>query len=136
MKADILRRAEAASYEDDEEEDKEGGRDVAYDDDLDENSGIKVRDGEASDDDTDGEDGGAEDQPVCISPSVIMSECLHRRYIQAAPTAVETILELAYIADPKVFDRDAQTRRSKERTDLKARTGAYIELQEVALTMY
>ena len=75
MKADILRRAEAASYEDDEEEDKEGGRDVAYDDDLDEDSGIKVRDGEASDDDTDGEDGGAEDQPVCI-PSVIMSRVL------------------------------------------------------------
>ena len=73
MKADILRRAEAASYEDDEEEDKEGGRDVAYDDDLDEDSGIKVRDGEASDDDTDGEDGGVEDQPVCISPSVSMS---------------------------------------------------------------
>lgn len=70
MKADILRRAEEASYEDDEEENKEGGRDVAYDDDLDEDSGIKVRDGEASDDDTEGEDGGTEDQPACIFPYI------------------------------------------------------------------
>jgi len=37
--------------------------------------------------------------------------------------SLETILELAYIRDPKLFDRDAQTRRSKTRSDLKAQTG-------------
>jgi activating signal cointegrator complex subunit 2 len=36
---------------------------------------------------------------------------------------VETILELAYIAGPKQFDRDAQTRRSHAREKLKAQTG-------------
>ena len=36
---------------------------------------------------------------------------------------VETILELAYIADPKQFDRDAQTRRSQARAKLKVQTG-------------
>ncbi|KAF9652319.1 hypothetical protein BDM02DRAFT_3183711 [Thelephora ganbajun] len=36
---------------------------------------------------------------------------------------VETVLELAYIADPKQFDRDAQTRRSQARAKLKAQTG-------------
>lgn len=36
---------------------------------------------------------------------------------------VETILELAYIADPKQFDRDAQTRRSQTREKLRAQTG-------------
>lgn len=35
----------------------------------------------------------------------------------------DTILELAYIANPKQFDRDPQTRRSQARADLKARTG-------------
>lgn len=36
---------------------------------------------------------------------------------------VETILELAYIADPKQFDRDAQTRRSQGRAELRTQTG-------------
>ena len=36
---------------------------------------------------------------------------------------VETILELAYIADPKQFDRDAQTKRSQARVKLRAQTG-------------
>ena len=36
---------------------------------------------------------------------------------------VETILELAYIADPKQFDRDAQTRRGQARAKLRAQTG-------------
>ncbi|KAK2460847.1 hypothetical protein APHAL10511_007317 [Amanita phalloides] len=39
------------------------------------------------------------------------------------PPAVETILELAYIRDPKLFSRDGATRRSKARADLKAETG-------------
>jgi hypothetical protein len=38
---------------------------------------------------------------------------------------LENILELAYIQDPKVFDRDSATRRSKQRADLRAETGEY-----------
>lgn len=36
---------------------------------------------------------------------------------------VVNILELAYIKDPKLFDRDANTRRSAARASLKAETG-------------
>lgn len=43
---------------------------------------------------------------------------------------IETILELAYLQDPKLFDRDAQTKRSKGRTDLKAQTGKPFSLCE------
>lgn len=89
MKADILRRVEEISDED-EESDGEG---------YDEDSPVKVKlggDGEDSDEET-GERPGARD--------------------------VETILELAYIADPRQFDRDAQTRRSQARVKLRAQTG-------------
>lgn len=67
MKADILRRAEEASYEDEEDEEATEGygksRDVAFEDELDVD-GVKVRDGEASDDDEGSDAGGAEDKPV------------------------------------------------------------------------
>jgi activating signal cointegrator complex subunit 2 len=43
--------------------------------------------------------------------------------MQKTTEMVENILELAYIKDPKLFDRDAETRRSKTRQDLKAETG-------------
>ena len=39
------------------------------------------------------------------------------------PRNPEAVLELAYIDDPALFDRDGQTRRSKARADLKNRTG-------------
>ncbi|KAF8351996.1 hypothetical protein F5887DRAFT_1057692 [Amanita rubescens] len=39
------------------------------------------------------------------------------------PPSLQTILELAYMRDPKLFDRDAATRRSKSRAELKAQTG-------------
>ena len=118
MKADILRRAEAIS--DDEDEDDHGLRstkdvpgenkvatlvdedDVDLDDEI---NRLKIV-GDAGDD-SDQEDG--EEQGH--SP--------------------ETILELAYIRDPKLFDRDAQTRRSKARADLKAQTGS---VQSITLT--
>jgi len=89
MKADILRRVEELS---DEDEESDG-------EDYDEDDVVKVKlggDGEESDGET-GERSEAQD--------------------------VETILELAYIADPKQFDRDAQTRRSQARTKLRAQTG-------------
>lgn len=38
---------------------------------------------------------------------------------------LDDILGLAYMQDPKVFDRDGATRRSKQRADLKAETGSY-----------
>ena len=89
MKADILRRVEELSDED-EESDGEG---------YDEDNLIKVKlggDGEDSDEETN-EKHGVRD--------------------------VETMLELAYIADPGQFGRDAQTRRSQARAKLKAQTG-------------
>ncbi|KAJ7073533.1 hypothetical protein B0H15DRAFT_792719 [Mycena belliarum] len=110
MKADILRRAEEIS--DDEEEDGEdtgnlGGKgkrkEPAEDGDLDLDAvhgHVKVAgDGE----DSDAEDGDAEEDEEVMSP--------------------ETVCELVYIRDPKLFDRDAQTRRGKARADLKAQTG-------------
>lgn len=122
MKADILRRAEAMS--DSEEEDdtvpsgKSKGVNVAVPDELDELDelgGVKVRDGEPSEDEgseTDGENDGV-----------------------ATPATPETILELAYIRDPKLFERDAQTRRSKGRQELKAQTGTPFRVGSVcALT--
>ena len=37
----------------------------------------------------------------------------------------ETIVELAYLRDPKLLDRDAAMRRSKAWADLKAQTGMF-----------
>ncbi|KAF7360436.1 CUE domain-containing protein [Mycena venus] len=107
MKADILRRAEEISDDEEEEdvEDKTGAgkgkaKEHVDDGDLDlDATHIKVAgDGEESG----GEDGDGEEEEA-LSP--------------------ETICELAYIRDPKLFDRDAQTRRGKARADLKAQTG-------------
>ncbi|KAF9494967.1 hypothetical protein BDN71DRAFT_1392350 [Pleurotus eryngii] len=123
MKADILRLAEAIALQDEEQEEEEilapnanakgkgkltSTRTVtlAYEDELDE-AVHGVVDGEAEsdtddendDEESDGEEGGG------------------------VPRAPETILELAYIDNPKVFDRDSGTRRSKERAALKAQTG-------------
>ncbi len=39
----------------------------------------------------------------------------------------ETICEVAYLRDPKLFDRDGVTRRSKQRTDLKEQTGELVQ---------
>ncbi|PIL23251.1 hypothetical protein GSI_14561 [Ganoderma sinense ZZ0214-1] len=111
MKADILRRAEEISDSEDEDEDtvdpanddKGRGRAIAFEEELDDNDAIRVQDGGSSDgeEESDGEDSGG----VGISRNP------------------ETVLELAYIQDPKVFERDGQTRRSKARADLKAQTG-------------
>ena len=107
MKTDILRRAEASSDSEDEGVNifgvavKGKVREVAFDDDLEDISvsGVRVAgDGEESSADED-EDEGAETSP-------------------------QTICELEYIANPKVFERDAATRRSKERAALRAQTGA------------
>jgi activating signal cointegrator complex subunit 2 len=95
MKADILQRAE--EMYDSQENAAEGDGMLAYEDEgLDVNV-VKVGDGEASD---------AADEEEAESL-----------------TTPETILELAYLRDPKLFERDAQTRRGKARSELKVQTG-------------
>ena len=111
MKTDIMRRVEAPSDSEDEEVNifgvasdrhargKGKVREVAFDDDLEDVSSVRVAgDGEESSEDED------EDEEHETNP--------------------QTIVELAYIANPKVFERDAATRRSKERAALRAQTGA------------
>ncbi|KAG2134837.1 hypothetical protein DEU56DRAFT_756864 [Suillus clintonianus] len=99
MKADILRRAEAMSDGDD---DDDGGK-AAEVDDLEFGDEVKViGDGEAS---SEGENDGDEDGAPPVKPNP------------------ETVLELAYIRDPELFGRDANTRRSKARSELKAESG-------------
>lgn len=110
MKADILRRAEELSDSDHDEDE------AVDDDDIDAllESGVKVvADGEGSEE---SEDDNEEDNGGTASGS-------RSRTPAPQPQTPETICELAYIKDPKVFDRDAETRRSKDRADLKARTG-------------
>ncbi|OJT07568.1 CUE domain-containing protein 3 [Trametes pubescens] len=115
MKADILRRAEEISDDSDEEDDMDvramggGGKGKGLaaaldDDELEDADVVKVRDGDASDDEEEDDDDDAEDAVE-------------------APRTPEAILELAYIRDAKLFDRDGQARRSKARADLKAQTG-------------
>ncbi|KDQ13293.1 hypothetical protein BOTBODRAFT_33626 [Botryobasidium botryosum FD-172 SS1] len=103
LKANILRRVEEQQLSEEEEEKERAN---ALEEDLDDAfpalPTVKVsNDGEESDDsDPDDHEGEAE----------------------APKQSVDTILELAYIKDPKIFDRDAATRRSKTRADLKAQT--------------
>ena len=113
MKADILRRAEAISDDDEDEmsdsygqvantgnKDKSKLIEIFDDDDAGLVNNIRiVGDGEESDIDSDEED----EEEQAKSP--------------------EMILELAYLRDSRVFERDAVTRRSKARTDLKTQTG-------------
>ncbi|KAL6307810.1 hypothetical protein BKA93DRAFT_727147 [Sparassis latifolia] len=111
MKADILRRAEMIDSDEEDgylsdrvagAQEKGQGRDLAFEDDLDDDGVVRVRDGDSDEEgDSDGPDTGEE----------------------ATQIQPETILELAYLRDPKLFDRDGQTRRSKSRADLKAQTG-------------
>ncbi|KAF8825887.1 hypothetical protein HHX47_DHR6000575 [Lentinula edodes] len=104
MKADILRRVEEFSSSEDEDE----GKYVDTDDDpLAPTVANKIKivgDGEDSDSsDSEGSHNYDSDQPAKLSP--------------------ETILELAYIENAKLFDRDSATRGSKARKDLKEKTG-------------
>jgi activating signal cointegrator complex subunit 2 len=120
MKADILRRAEAISSEEEDEAPK--GRIVAYEEELDDDDDghasligtVKVLgDGEESGGD-DGDDG--DDDGVGVGAG-----------IKENPNT-ETVLELAYIRDPRLFERDAQTRRGKGRIELRDATGTSLFL--------
>ena len=118
MKADILRRVQEMDLEDAEDEEFEAqyattvtsssgkGKEKAMEAipgdevELDNLRHVKIAgDGES---DNEGEESTDEDEK---------------------PPSVETMLELAYIRDPKLFDRDSATRRSTSRADLKAQTG-------------
>lgn len=104
MKADILRRVEELSDEDEDEESDVG--------DYDEDAIVKVKLGG---------DGEESDVEAGERPEV---------------RDVQTILELAYIADPKQFDRDAQTRRTQARAKLRAQTGKNFLQPAVSFTHY
>lgn len=129
MKAEIMRRAQEPS--DDEEEEAEYDaygekvvrkkRPEPFEDDvwdgLDEGlASVKVAgDGEADDESDDQEDtvGTPSDDTVIT----------HNGYQQAQQdNQVQKILELAYLKDPKLFGRDAATRKSAQRTELKKQT--------------
>jgi activating signal cointegrator complex subunit 2 len=115
MKTDILRRVEEPSDSEDEEvnifgiaggrpKGKSKMREVAFDDELEDVGSVHVAgDGEESSADDDDDVDERDEEP------------------EMTPQA---IVELAYIDNPKVFERNAATRRSKERAVLRARTGA------------
>ena len=143
MKADILRRAEAisdlsSSSDDDNDTNldartskfkKSKGRTVAYEEELDEGPGVgadggagthlRVRvlgDGEESEgDDAEEDDDDDENE----------DEEREGKGEEERQSAVETILELAYIREPALFERDGQTRRGKGRVELRGATGAF-----------
>lgn len=91
--------------------DKGKGRDLAFEDELDLGGAVRIGgdgSGESGDEEA-GEDAegwagpGGEGAPAKADP--------------------EVALELAYVGDAGVFERDAQTRRGKARADLRSRTG-------------
>ena len=110
MKANILRRIEEPSESEEEEIDifgfagdhtkgKEKAQEVAFDDEFDSIASVHVAgNGEESSAD-EGSDGEEPEQ------------------------SIESILEHAYISNPKVFERNAATRRSKGRAVLRVQTG-------------
>jgi len=82
----------------------DGGAFSPEDDEDEFGPGVRLRvGGDGEDSDASDENGGEGDDEQAQSP--------------------ETIVELAYLRDPRVFERDAATRRSKARADLKAQTG-------------
>jgi activating signal cointegrator complex subunit 2 len=111
MKADILRRAEAISSNEEEGEpepdlltSKGKGQKPSLGMDIgpDEDDEIPVPLASPEMEDEDDEDDEEEEEEL---------------------QTPEAIVELAYLRDPKLLDRDAATRRSKARADLKAQTG-------------
>ncbi|PPQ73490.1 hypothetical protein CVT24_007819 [Panaeolus cyanescens] len=122
MKADILRRAEAISDSEDEsdlddpfaehKEDKKGkGKQAADLDDEDicnETPQFHVRDAGGEDDSADEDLSADEDEEEQETDVVVTPEIM---------------IEMAYVDDATVFQRDANTRRSKARKELKEKTG-------------
>jgi len=114
MKADILRRAEAILEQEDEDGDLPDQRNervvFSPEDELEEAEALKINvigDGEENDE-SDLEELDDDDEEEEEEES------------QSTP---ETILELAWLKDIKLFDRDAATRRSQSRMQLRKDTG-------------
>lgn len=100
MKFEILRRVEEMSGEDDANLDDD---DDSIIDAQPAAGGPVVMDGEKSSDENQETKAELETKPTDADPG--------------------KILELAYLRDPNLFDRDANTRRSKAREDLRKATG-------------
>ncbi|KAG8914384.1 hypothetical protein FRC01_004101 [Tulasnella sp. 417] len=109
MKADILRRAQEQQGDSDDEGPVRGRRDIAFEEELDDELARPTfKLGSVAGDDSDEGDSGEGEEE------------------EAPPEKKENpedILARAYIRDPKLFERDPGTRRSKPRADLKAATG-------------
>jgi activating signal cointegrator complex subunit 2 len=103
MKADILRRAEAISSNEGEGEPEP---------DLLTSKGKGKKPSLGMDIGPDEDD----EIPVPLASPEMEDE-------EEEPQTPEAIVELAYLRDPKLLDRDVATRRSKARADLKAQTG-------------
>ena len=117
MKADILRRVQEMELEDADDEEFEIPT-------ITSNSGKgKEKAAEAIQNDEDELDGLRRVKVVGDGESDHESEKGSEEEEEEKPPPVETILELAYIRDPKLFDRDAATRRSKARAELRTQTG-------------
>lgn len=129
MKEDILRRAREQVEEEEEEAREARGvlnLTVAFSDEL---SGGELdgaprlklaQEGEGSEDED--ADGTGPVSGTRFLPAKRLIENYDMN-MQKTDEMIENILELAYLKDPKLFDRDAGTRRSKSRQDLKAETG-------------
>ena len=113
LKAAIIERAERESS-DEEDDERDGG----FLSDGGEDKGFKVRDGE------DGEDEAVVDTPPT-----------HDALANPITPAVAKALELAFIADPTVFDRTNVVKRSKQRANLRDKTGLADEQLEGWRTM-
>lgn len=134
MKADILRRVQEAS--DDEDDDVAKGAEYAFEDELEEvlQNRPSVRlagvDGEDTEEDAESD---AEGTVVPVKVGILFASPLEllltlSDFEQSKPPTeqnqdVENILAQAYIRDAKVFERDANTRRSKARAELRTQTG-------------
>lgn len=121
MKADILKRVEIMDMESDEEEEevdpfsdgqpKPKPKIVAFEDDDDVDEVARLP-GAGDREDLEGSEG-SDIEDVDKKPE--------------GEVTPEMIIEQAYVADPSVFARDANTRRSKARAELKQRSGWFDE---------
>ncbi|KAG9016630.1 hypothetical protein FRB90_002745 [Tulasnella sp. 427] len=117
MKADILRRAQEQQEDSDKEEHHRGPlKDIAFEEDLDDEMAKPTFTMASVDGEQSGEDGEGDEED---------DETPHEKNRSSAERkeAPEDILARAYIRDPKLFEKDGATRRSKARADLKAETG-------------
>ncbi|KAM0747472.1 hypothetical protein T439DRAFT_383117 [Meredithblackwellia eburnea MCA 4105] len=117
IKAAIITRAEAESS--DEEGDEEG-RDGEVEPE-DEGGGFKVRDGDLEEEAQGSGKEGEDNEPAGTSGTQAPKS--GDALSNPITPAISNILELAYIATPGVFDRNSTVRKSKQRQELREKTG-------------